>query len=496
VRVFFNPESIAVVGASRKPEKPGHVIVENLLEGRRQGLLKAEIYPVNPKADSILGLRCYPSILDIEGEVELAVVAVPAEATLKVMEEAAEKGVKGAVVISGGFSEVGRRDLEEKLVQVASEAGIRVVGPNCMGVYNPYTGLDTMFIPVYRVVAGRRMAVLPRPRRGHIAFVSQSGAFGGAALDYLAGKGLGISVFINLGNRCDVDEADLLEYLLGDPNTHVVSLYVEGLRDGRKFMEVAREFAERKPIVAFKAGATRAGARAALSHTGTMAGSDRIYSAAFRQCGVVRAHGMKELFNMAKALLMQPPAEGPNVAILTDGGGAGVMAADECEKRGLRLTRLSERSLRKFEDMRSSGRMPAFAPYENPVDLTGSVTDEMFGECLRVLMEDENVDGVVVLPLHAPPALAGRFVDEIVGVSRRFLKPVVVCDIGEGDMAVYVRRRFDELGVPAYETPEEAVASLWALYEYGRFLRREGVFDEYLSGFTSRRDELYPRSGP
>ena len=492
MRAFFDPESIAVVGASRKPGKPGHVIVKNLLEGRRSGLLKAEIYPVNPNAEEILGLRCYPSLLDVEGDVELAVFAIPAEAVPSVMEDAAEKGVKGAIIISGGFSEMGRCDLEERVVEIASKAGIRIVGPNCMGIYDPYTGLDTMFIPVSREIGGRSMQVLPRPGRGYIAFVSQSGAFGGAALDYLAGKGLGISKFVNLGNRCDVDEADLLEYLLEDPNTLVVSLYVEGFRDGRKFMKAASEFSLRKPIVAFKAGRTEAGARAALSHTGSLAGSDRICSAAFKQCGVVRAYGMKELFNMAKALLMQPPARGPNVAILTDGGGAGVMAADECEARGLNVVELSEGTLRRFEEMRRTGRIPAFAPYRNPVDLTGSVTDEMLTECLEVLLEDEVVDGVVAIPLHAPPALTDRFVDGIARVSRRFDKPVVVCDIGEGEMATYVRGRFDELGVPAYETPEEAVASLWALYAYGSFLRSRGVFDGYLDEFLSRRRRLFP----
>ena len=309
--VFFNPKSVAVVGASKKINKAGHVVFKNLVENHHRGLYKGELYPINPHEESILGFKCYPSLRRVVGDVELIVIVVPAKAVPAVMEDAAAKGVKAAIIISAGFSEIGNHQLEEQLVKIAQDAGIRVLGPNCLGVFDSYTGIDTLFLPETKILTtGEEIVATPRPMPGHMAVVSQSGAFGAAALDYLAGSQLGVSKFVSFGNRCDVDEADMLLYLGQDEKTHSILLYIEGVEDGRKFLEVAKQVTRHKPIVVLKSGKTQAGARAALSHTGTLAGRDEVYEAAFAQVGIIRARDMEEFFDLGKALALQPPARG------------------------------------------------------------------------------------------------------------------------------------------------------------------------------------------
>ncbi|RLI10300.1 hypothetical protein DRO33_05700 [Candidatus Bathyarchaeota archaeon] len=441
LRPFFEPRSIAVVGASRHVNKAGHVIFKNLAENRRRGLLKAELYAVNPKARSVLGFDCYPSLRRLPGPVELVVIVVPAKYVPEVLRDAARKEARAAIIISSGFGEVGNHQLEEEVVRIGRDAGIRILGPNCLGVFNPYTGVDTLFLPETKVLAtGEEVVATPRPMPGNIAFLSQSGAFGAAALDYMTGIQLGLSVFVSFGNRCDVDEADVLEYLKEDENTKVILMYIEGVRDGRRFMEVAREVTRRKPIVALKSGRTRAGARATKSHTGSMAGVDEIYEAAFSQCGIIRAQNMEQFFDIGKALAMQPPARGPNIAIITDAGGPGIMAVDECELRGLVVPEFSEETKAKLRKLIEEGKIPPFAAIGNPIDLTGSATSEMFEEALRIALEDPDIHGVIVMGLHHVPALSEDYVDKVAAIAKEHDKPVVACDIGETEMAVYIRR--------------------------------------------------------
>ena len=400
MRSFFEPSAIAVVGASRHIDKAGHVIFKNLAENKRRGILKAELYPVNPKAKSILGFDCYPDLRKIPEPVELVVIVVPARFVPDVMRDAARKEAKAIVIISSGFSEVGNHELEEEVKRIGEDAGMRILGPNCIGIFDPYSGVDTLFLPETKVLkTGEEIVASPRPMPGGIAFLSQSGAFGAAALDYMTGHQMGLSKFVSFGNRCDVDEADMLEYLKVDENTKVILMYVEGIREGRRFMEVAREVTKVKPIVALKAGRTGAGARAAKSHTGSIAGVDEVYEAAFAQCGIVRASNMEQFFVIGKVLSMQPPAKGPNIAVITDAGGPGIMAVDECELRGMKVPELSEASKSKLRKLIEEGRIPPFAAIGNPIDLTGSATAEMFEEAVKVVLDDPDIHGIIIMGL-------------------------------------------------------------------------------------------------
>ena len=485
---FFNPKSVAVIGASRKIHKAGHVIFKNFADNKRRGILKAELYPVNPKEDYILGFKCYPSLLEIPGKIDLIVIVVPAKFVPEVMSQAVQKGVKAAVIISAGFSEIGNRELERQVVEIAKKAGIRVLGPNCLGVYDSYTGVDMLFLPETKILStGDEMVATPRPMAGNISIVTQSGAFGASALDYLTGRQLGISKFVSFGNKCDVEEAEMLEYLLEDEKTEVILLYIEGIRDGRKFMESARKVTRIKPVIALKTGKTSAGARAAASHTGSIAGTDDVYEAAFMQCGVIRAKDMEEFFDLGKALAYQPPARGDSIGIVTDAGGPGIMAADECEVRGLRVKKFSDDTIRKFEDLKSQGKIPKIATNLNPVDLSGLATSEMFEEAVKILVEDPEIDGIIVLGLHHLPALMEDFVDRIANLVKDYPKPIVACDIGETEMAMFIRSRFDKFGIPAYGSPEDAARAMNALVRYGKYLIKCKCYDEYMENFMKRK---------
>ena len=484
---FFDPKSVAVVGASRKITKAGHVIFKNFVDNKRRGIFRGELYPVNPHEESILAFRCYPSITEIIGEVELVIIVVPAKVVPQIMREAAVKGVKAAVIISAGFSEIGNRKLEKEVTTIAKEARIRVLGPNCLGVYDSHTGVDMLFLPETKVLTtGDEVVATPRPMAGQMAVVTQSGAFGASALDYLAGKQLGVSKFVSFGNKSDVDESEMLRYLLDDEKTRVILLYAESVEAGREFMEVARDITKKKPIVALKVGKTNAGARAALSHTGAIAGSDNIYNAVFTQVGVVRARDMEEFFDAGKALVLQPPAAGNNVAVVTDAGGPAIMAVDECELKGIKVKKFSEETIEKFEELKREGRIPSFATNLNPLDLTGSATSEMFEHGTKIVLDDPEVHGVIVIGLHHVPALQEDFVDRVANLSKDYTKPVVACDIGETEMALYTRSRFDKFGIPAYTTPEDAARAMAALVSYGLYLKRSGSFEQYLERFQKR----------
>ncbi|MGC9345241.1 MAG: acetate--CoA ligase family protein [Candidatus Bathyarchaeales archaeon] len=484
MHAFFSPRSVAVVGASKKINKAGHVIFKNFVENKRRGVFKGEIYPVNPYEDSILGFKCYPSLSKIPGELELVVVVVPANHVVNVMRDAASKKVKTVVIISSGFSEIGNHELENQIVTVAKKAGIRVLGPNCLGVYDSRAGVDMLFLPETRVLTtGDVVIATPRPMPGNVAIVTQSGAFGVAALDYLAGRQIGVSKFVSFGNKCDVTEAEMLHYLLYDEETKVILLYVEDIKSGREFLEVAEKVTKEKPVVALKCGRTEAGARAAASHTGAMAGSDRIYDAAFAQTGIFRAKDMEEFFDVGKALAMQPPAAGKNVGIITDAGGPGIMAVDECELRGLNVRRFSDETVQKFEELKEKGKLPKFATNLNPVDVTGSATSEMFELATEILLEDPEIHGVIVLGLHHTPALQEDFIDRVAKVASKHDKPIVACDIGETEMALHTRFRFDKLGIPAYSSPEDSARAMNALVRYGLYLKKNKWLKEYVERF-------------
>jgi acetyl coenzyme A synthetase (ADP forming)-like protein len=489
---FFKPRSVAVVGATKRINKAGHVIFKNFVENKTRGVFKGEIYAVNPTEDSILGVKCYPTLRKIPSEVELVVIVVPANVVPDIMEDAAAKKVRTAVIVSSGFSEIGNHELEEQVVKIARKAGIRILGPNCLGVYDSKTGVDMLFLPETKVLStGDEVIATPRPIPGNIAIVTQSGAFGVAALDYLTGRQIGVSKFVSFGNKCDIQEAEVLHYLLHDNETKTILMYVEDIKSGRDFMKVAEKVTQKKPIVAFKSGRTAAGARAAASHTGALAGSDKIYDAVFKQTGVIRARDMEEFFDMGKALAMQPPAKSQNVGIITDAGGPGIMAVDECESIGLNVMRFSEKTMQKFEKMKTEGKLPKFASGLNPVDITGSGTDAMFESVTKILFEDPEVSGIILLGLHHTPAVQEEYIDNVAGFACQCDKPIVACDIGETEMAIRTRSRFDRQGIPAYSSPEDAARAMSALVRYGHYLQKKGALQGYMETFQQNRKKNY-----
>ncbi len=488
LEAFFSPSSVAIVGATKRTNKAGHVIFKNFVENKRRGVFRGEIFPVNPNENSIVGFRCYPSITAIPGKLDLVVIVVPAKLVTEVMKDTVSKKAKAVVIISSGFGEIGNHELENRVINIAKKAGIRVLGPNCLGVFDTRTGVDMLFLPETKVLmTGDEVIATPRPRPGNLAIVTQSGAFGVAALDFLTGRQIGTSKFISFGNKGDVNETEMLHYLLYAEETQVILLYVEDIKSGREFLKVAKEVTKKKPIVALKSGRTEAGARAAASHTGAIAGTDRIYDAVFAQTGILRAKDMEEFFDAGKALVMQPPAEGTNAGIITDAGGPGIMAVDECELKGLTVKRFSAKTIQKFEKLKETGKFPKFATNLNPVDITGSGTSEMFEIATEILFQDPEIHGIILLGMHHAPGLQEDYIDRVARVASKYDKPIVACDIGETEMALHTRSRFDRLGIPAYSSPEDAARAMNALARYGLYLKKNQSFKAYVENFLKTK---------
>ncbi|WP_297463934.1 CoA-binding protein [Thermococcus sp.] len=459
---LFYPRSVAVIGASNVPGKVGNAIMRSITL-RYDG----KVYPVNIKGGEIevngKKFKVYRSVKEIPDEIDVAVIAVPAKFVPDVIDECGEKGVKGAIVISAGFKEAGRADLEEELVRRARKWGIRVVGPNCLGVTNLENGFDCNFNPPERQA---------RPPFGKVAFMSQSGAFGAAILDWAAREKIGMSKFVSLGNMADLDESDFMAYLGEDPKTGVITGYIEGVKNGRKFFNTAKEVTLKKPVVILKSGRTEAGAKAAASHTGSLAGSYQIYRAAFEQTGVLEATTMRQLFNYAKALALQKPASGGRVAIVTNGGGAGVMMSDGLLERGLKLAELTEETLEKFRRDIEAGKLPEHMAYKNPIDVIGDAPSSRYEIAMRYALEDPNVDILVVIALFQSPALDEGIID-VVDRMKAYGKPIVFVAPG-GDYPHKMARNIEQRGIPVYETTEDAVDAVYALVKYGEWLKENG----------------------
>ena len=445
---MFRPKSVAIIGASRKPGKIGHEILRNLIEYKYPG----KIYPVNPSAEEILGLKCYKSVIEIPDEVDLAVVSVPAKLVPTILEECGKKGVKAVAVISAGFGEIGNVELEKQIVEIARKHNMRLLGPNIFGlVYTP-SRLNASFGP---------RDVLP----GNIAFISQSGALGIALMGWTILEEIGLSAVVSVGNKADIDDADLLEFFYHDEDTKVILIYMEGVKNGRRFMDVAKRVSKKKPIVVIKAGRSERGAKAVASHTGSLAGSDRIYDAAFRQCGVLRASNFEEAFDWARALATLPPPKGENVVIITNGGGAGVLATDACEANGLHLMEMTsdlENHFRKY--------MPPFGSPHNPVDLTGQASEEQYKGALLEALNEPRIHSIILLYCQTIITDPLKLADAIIEVysEAKTKKPVVVNFVGgvECDKAM---RRLEKAGIPTYPTPERAVSALAAVHRWARF---------------------------
>jgi len=442
---FFRPSSVAVIGASRDPEKLGYAVLANLKDGGFSGAL----YPVNPKAEEILGLKAYPTVLDIPGPVDLAVIVIPYPLVPEALRQCGEKGVPAAVVISAGFREAGREGLERELelVQIARQYHIRLIGPNCLGVIDTHTPLNATF------AAGM-------PPGGPIAFMSQSGALGTAVLDMALAGRIGFSRFVSLGNKADVNEVDLLEAWEDDPGSRVILAYIEGLPDGQKFMEVARRVTRKKPVVAVKSGVTRSGARAVSSHTGSLAGSEAAYHAAFRQAGVIRAESMEHLFDLALAFAYQPLPRGDRIAIVTNAGGPGILATDALEHAGLQLARLRPETVQAL-----MADLPSAASAANPVDVLGDALADRYEHALRLVLTDPGVDGVLVIVTPQAMTQIEETAHVVGRVARETDKPVLGCFMGESRIAAGIAI-LQQYGIPNYPFPERAAAALAAMVRY------------------------------
>lgn len=448
---FFKAKSVAVIGASSKPGKIGYEVLRNLACFEYKG----KVFPVNPARNEILGLKCYPSVLDIPEKIDLAVLVIPAEHTPKVVEECGKKGITNIVIISGGFKELGEhgKELEEKTAEIARKYGIRIIGPNCIGVFDSKTRLDTFFQSRERMI---------RPPPGPIAFLTQSGTYGCAFLEWAAESGIGISKFVSYGNRIDVDEADLLRYLAADEDTKVIAIYLEGLGNGKKFIEAAKDVVKKKPVIVLKGGRTKEGAKAAQSHTGWLGGEERIYRGAFKQAGIIWADTFEELFDMAKALAMQPPAQGPRVAMVSNGAGPMVQAVDACIEKGLKIAKLSQETISKLKE-----RLPPFYIVNNPVDVTGSANSKDYKIVLEAFLEDINVHILMPFFVFQDTPLDEGIIDVMKEINEKSNKPIVVGAAG-GPYTRKMSKILEKIGIPVYPIPERTVAAAYALYSYGK----------------------------
>jgi len=449
---LFAPKSVAVVGATNRQGSVGRAVFTNILLNE----FKGTVYPVNPKDRSISGVRSYASVRDLPESVDVAVLVVPACIVPTVTEECGKKRVKGMIIISAGFKEVGRDGaaLEREVSSLARKYSMRMVGPNCLGSINtdPEVRLNASFAS-------------QMPLEGSIAFASQSGALGEAVIDYASGEGIGFSKFISLGNKADVNENDVLEYLREDPQTKVILLYLEDIVDGRKFVDTVSRVTQQKPIIAVKAGVSPEGAKAASSHTGALAGSDEAYNAILKQSGVLRVESIIDLFDYARAFAKQPLPRGNRVAIITNGGGPGIMATDASVRYGLQISQFSEITKRKLR-----AGLPKEASVNNPIDLIGDAQSDRYELALQAL-SDESVDcGLVLLTPQAMVDLK-KVAETIASVGPRSGKTILASILGLTDVTPAVEV-LESNNIPHYTFPESAVRALAAMYEYKRWVER------------------------
>lgn len=460
----FKPKNVAVIGASREAGKVGNAVLLNLLYGTTRQMMDAKgiegnVYPINPKADEIEGVKCYPSINDVPEDVDLAVIVIPSRFVPSVMKDLPKKNVKSAIIISAGFSEGGLegKKLEKQILETAKSNNIRIIGPNCLGVMRTHNNLNASFADIM-------------PPKGPISFVSQSGALCTAVIQYAYEESIGFSNFVSICNKSEVDDADLLEYFAEDKKTKAIALYIESLKDGKKFMKVAKEVIKEKPIVVLKSGRTESGAKAASSHTGSLAGSDVAYEAAFKQTGIYRVYSISELFDTAKALGYQPPARGDNIAIITNAGGPGVMAADQLYYNNLKLAELPEELMTELNEF-----LPPTWSHNNPIDVLGDATPERYKKTIEIVANSEVVDGLVVIltpqAMTNPMGVAKVTVD----INKKVNKPLTAAWIGLSGRPS--EDYMDSEGIPELSFPERAVDAMAALVHRGKVLKKLGKLE-------------------
>jgi len=444
---FFCPHSVALVGASREEGKVGHVILENIINSG----FKGKLFPVNPKVNKIHGIKCYPSVLSIPTDIDLAVIAIPAQYVCQVLEECSKKNTKWSIVISAGFKETGVEGAkrESELIKKAREYGIRILGPNCLGVIDTTCPLNASFST-------------GMPPRGNIGFLSQSGALGTAVLDWARTSNIGFSKFVSVGNKSDISENDLFSEWENEKDTMVITAYLEGVKNGREFIRISSRVSKKKPIIVIKSGNTDAGARAVSSHTGTLAGSAKAYQSAFKQAGIIRADTIKDFFNYAAAFSYQPLPKGKKVAIITNAGGPGIMATDACEKNNIILATLEKKTIEKLKEF-----LPEAANFYNPIDVLGDALADRYKKAMEAVIRDSNVDAVVVLltpQAMTQPLETARAIAEVAEKSKKKI-PVLTSFIGGTEVKKAVEF-LAEKNVPNFNIPEEAIDTLKVMMEY------------------------------
>ncbi len=456
---FFKPKAVAIIGASTEPAKLGYTVLANVIESGYKG----NIYPINPKASEIYGHKAYPSVLDLPEVPDLAVIVIPYPFVPGALRECGEKGIRAVVIITAGFRESGTEGIEREreVIQIAHEYGIRIIGPNVLGIMDMFTPINATF------AAGT-------PPRGNIAFMSQSGALQTAIVDWALGaQDLGFSKFVSLGNKADVSEIDLMQAWADDPESKVILSYVEGVSNGAEFIRVARQVSRKKPILVLKSGVTEAGSRAVSSHTGSLAGSEQAYDAAFYQAGVLRVNSLQELFDSARAFASQPLLEGDRIAIITNAGGPGILATDTLERNGLQLARLELETVHKLKAF-----LPEAAATGNPVDVLGDARSDRYAQAIEVVAQDPNVDGMICIVTPQAMTEIAETANAIGKLSQQLTKPLLGVFMGEARIKPGVDV-LNSYNVPNYKFPEQAGAALAAMRDYRRL--RDRPDPEYVS---------------
>ena len=449
---IFNPKSVAVVGASDEEGSVGYALMKNFLESGFEG----EVYPVNIRKKEILGVKAYQTVEQLPKTVDLAVIATPAKTVPDVVEQCGRAGIKGLIIISAGFKETGPegKALEDKILEIKRKYDLRIIGPNCLGIIRPSIRLNATFINK-----------MPRP--GNIAFISQSGALGTAILDWAVHENVGFSHFVSVGSMIDVDFGDLIDYFGTDPKTRSILMYVEGITNARKFMSAARHFARTKPIIVVKAGKFSESAKAAASHTGSLTGEDNVYDAAFKRAGVVRVEEIADLFNCAEVLGLQPLPRGPNLAIITNAGGPGVMATDALIGMGGKLAKLSQQTIDYLNSI-----LPPYWSHGNPIDILGDAKADRYKAVLEACLNDENVDGILLIytaQAVAEPVEIAKSIVELVKSKGQQGKTILTSFMGRKavEEANFI---FNANEIPTFSTPEQAVKTYLYMYQYKRNL--------------------------
>jgi len=452
---LFNPKSVAVIGASREEGSVGYSILKNLKTGcvftsQFCKPFKGKLYAVNPNAEEILGIRCYNSVLEIEGNIDLAIIAVPSKIVLKIVKECIKKKVKSIIIVSAGFAETGKegKKLQDKIVFLLKEAGIPMLGPNCLGLIRPSSCLNASFAPAM-------------PKQGEIAFISQSGALIDSVVDWSIENNYGFSSIVSFGNEAMLDVCDILEYFKNDRETKVIVLYLEGIKDGRRFMKIAREVSKVKPILAVKAGRSLEGVKAARSHTATIAGDYEIYKAAFKQSNVFLADSLEELFDGAKALAMQPVLKG-GIAIVTNGGGAGVLCTDYCSRYKVPLVKLRRTTLKKLE--RTKKLHPAYSR-RNPLDIIGDASSEQYKVAVDILLGESYIYGLIIIVTLQSMTDLENIAKEVVKIKNKYKEKPIVFACMLGKFSKKAIKFLEDRGIPVYNDVKKAAKVMRFLYE-------------------------------